>query len=155
MQLSGEIQSSRADIKEGEENVKVSQIPATTQYGVERKEAPALTITQDVVDPDYTTHPDGPENAMQKTSTTCEAEIYTEKNNEDQITGKISYGSMENYKAVDDMEPINITETECEMARGENMDRMEEIVEVTCSMSPSRSENDADKKDQNKPGNFN
>ncbi|KAG7164599.1 hypothetical protein Hamer_G004984 [Homarus americanus] len=32
------------------------------------------------------------------------------------------------------------------------MDRMEEIVEVTCIMSPSRNKYDANKKDQNKPG---
>ncbi|KAG7157134.1 hypothetical protein Hamer_G009962, partial [Homarus americanus] len=31
---------------------------------------------------------------------------------------------------------------ECEVARGENMDRMEEIEEVTCIMSPSRNNDD-------------
>ncbi|KAG7173842.1 hypothetical protein Hamer_G018112 [Homarus americanus] len=51
----------------------------------------------------------------------------------------------------DNMEATNITGTECEVARGENMDRMEEIEEVTCVMSPSRNKYDANKKDQNKP----
>ncbi|KAG7157155.1 hypothetical protein Hamer_G009990 [Homarus americanus] len=49
------------------------------------------------------------------------------------------------------MEATNITGTECEVARGEKMDRMEEIEEVTCIMSPSRNKYDANKKDRNKP----
>ncbi|KAG7166677.1 hypothetical protein Hamer_G010301 [Homarus americanus] len=73
IQLSGEIQSSWADVKERKESVKVSQVSATIRYGVEMEEVPAQTITQDAVDPDYTTHPDGSENAVQETSTTCEA----------------------------------------------------------------------------------
>ncbi|KAG7164600.1 hypothetical protein Hamer_G004985 [Homarus americanus] len=55
-QLSGEIKSARADVKEGEESDKVSQVPATTWYGTEREEVPAQT--QDA------THPDGSENAV-------------------------------------------------------------------------------------------
>ncbi|KAG7166628.1 hypothetical protein Hamer_G010086 [Homarus americanus] len=146
IQLSGEIHSSRAD-KEGEESVTASQVPATSRYGVEREELPA-------VDPNGTTHPGGSENAVQERPTTCEAEIHTERNNADQTEGKISYENME-YDKADDMEATNMTRTECEVARGENMDRMEEIVEVTCIMSPSRNKNDADKKDQNKPGKMN
>ncbi|KAG7167706.1 hypothetical protein Hamer_G010089 [Homarus americanus] len=83
IQFSGEIHSSKAD-KEGEESVTVSQVPVTTRYGVEREELPAQTITQDAVDPDGTTHPDGSENAVQERPTTCEAEIHTERNNADQ-----------------------------------------------------------------------
>ncbi|KAG7163617.1 putative Zinc knuckle-containing protein 11 [Homarus americanus] len=149
IQLSGEIHSSRAGVKEGEESVTVSQVPATTRHGVER-EVPAETISQDAVDPEGTTHPDGSENAAQETSTTCEAEIHTERNNVDQTKGKIFCGNMK-YDKADDMEATIMTGTECEVA-GENMDRMKEIVEVTCSMSPSRNKNDASKKDQNKPG---
>ncbi|KAG7157319.1 putative Zinc knuckle-containing protein 3 [Homarus americanus] len=151
IQLSGEVHSSSAGVKEGEESVTVSQVPATTRCGVERKEVPAQTITQDAVDPDGTTHPDGSKDAVQETSTTCEAEIHRERNNTDQTKGKIYYDNMEYDKAVDDMEPKNMTGTVCEVARGENMERMEEIVEVTCIMSPSRNKNDANKKDQNKP----
>ncbi|KAG7169770.1 hypothetical protein Hamer_G025273 [Homarus americanus] len=55
------------------------------------------------------------------------------------------------YDKADDMEATNMTGTECEVARGEDMDRMEEIIEVTCIMSPSRNKNDANKEDQNKP----
>ncbi|KAG7178159.1 hypothetical protein Hamer_G003944 [Homarus americanus] len=124
IQLSGEIESARADVKEGEESVKVRQVPATTRYGVEREVAPAQN--QDAVDPDYTTHPDGSENAVQETSSTCEAEVHTERTNADQPKGKLSYGNMEYDKAVDDMEPINMTGTECEVASGENTDRMED-----------------------------
>ncbi|KAG7166713.1 hypothetical protein Hamer_G010355 [Homarus americanus] len=129
IQLSGEIHSSRADVQDGEESV------------------------TDAADPEGTTHPDCSENAGQEasTSTTCEAKIHTERNNADQTKGKISYENME-YDKADDMEATNMTGTECEVARGENMDRTEEIVEVTCIMSPSRNKNDADKKDQNKPG---
>ncbi|KAG7166706.1 hypothetical protein Hamer_G010343 [Homarus americanus] len=151
IQLSGEIHSSRADVKEGEESVTVSQVPATTQYGVERGIVPAQTISQYVVDPDCTTHPNGSENAVQETSTTCEADIDIERNNADQTKGRISYEDMEYDKAVDDMEPINMTGTECKVARGENMARMEEIVEVTCIMSQIRNKNDANKENQNKP----
>ncbi|KAG7170155.1 hypothetical protein Hamer_G012399 [Homarus americanus] len=151
IQLSGEIHSSRSGVKEGEESVTVSQVPATTRYGVEREEVPAQTITQDAVVPDGTTHPDCSENAVQETFTTCEAEIHTERNNADQTKGKISYENVE-YDKADDMEATNMTGTECEVARGENMARMEEIVEGTCIMSPSRNKNDANKKDQNKPG---
>ncbi|KAG7157987.1 hypothetical protein Hamer_G014856 [Homarus americanus] len=102
IQLSGEIHSSRAGVKEGVESVTVSQVPATTRHGVEREEVPVQTISQDAVDPEG------------------------------------------------NMEATNITGTEYEAARGENMDRMEEIEEVTCIMSPSRNKNDANKKDQNK-----
>ncbi|KAG7178164.1 hypothetical protein Hamer_G003950 [Homarus americanus] len=56
------------------------------------------------------------------------------------------------YDKADGIEETIMTGTECEVARGENMDRMEEIVEVTCIMSPSRNKNGANKKDQNKPG---
>ncbi|KAG7166602.1 hypothetical protein Hamer_G013607, partial [Homarus americanus] len=138
---------SRADGKEGEESVAVSHVPATTRYGIEREEVPAQTTPQDAVDPDHATHPNGSENAIQETSTTCKADIHTERNNADQTKGKISYGKMEYDKAVDDMVPINMTGTECEVARGENMNRIEEIVE-----SPSRNKNDTNKTDQNKPG---
>ncbi|KAG7174652.1 hypothetical protein Hamer_G015787 [Homarus americanus] len=55
------------------------------------------------------------------------------------------------YDKADDMEATNMTGTECEVARGENMDRMEEIVEATCNMSPSINKYDAHKKEQNKP----
>ncbi|KAG7165293.1 hypothetical protein Hamer_G007085 [Homarus americanus] len=55
------------------------------------------------------------------------------------------------YDKADDMEATDMTGTECEVARGENMDRMEEIVEVTCIMSPSRNKYDANKKEENKP----
>ncbi|KAG7174870.1 hypothetical protein Hamer_G028451, partial [Homarus americanus] len=51
IQLSGEIHSSRTGAKEGEESVTVTQVPATTQNGVEREEVPSQTITQDAVDP--------------------------------------------------------------------------------------------------------
>ncbi|KAG7161889.1 putative Zinc knuckle-containing protein 14, partial [Homarus americanus] len=54
-QLIGEIHSSKTDVREGEESVKVCQVPATTWFGVEKEEASAQTITQE-------------------TSTTCEAE---------------------------------------------------------------------------------
>ncbi|KAG7157509.1 hypothetical protein Hamer_G028976 [Homarus americanus] len=91
-------------------------------------------------------------NTVQETSTTCEAEIQTERNNAEQTNVKIFNGNMKFDKAVDDMEAINMTGEECEAARGENMEGMEEIVEVTCIMSPSRNKNDADKKDQNKSG---
>ncbi|KAG7165351.1 hypothetical protein Hamer_G007166 [Homarus americanus] len=57
---------------------------------------------------------------------------------------------MENDKA-GDMEATNMTGTEYEVATDENMDRVGEIVEITCIMSPSRNKNDANKKDQNKP----
>ncbi|KAG7158037.1 hypothetical protein Hamer_G014921, partial [Homarus americanus] len=126
-----------------------SQIPATTWHGVEREEVPAQTLSQDAVDPEVTTHPDGSENAVQETSTTCEAEIQRERNNVDQTKGKISCENME-YDKADDMEATNMMGTECEVARGGNMDRMEEIVEVTCIMSPSRNKNDANKKEQNR-----
>ncbi|KAG7177242.1 hypothetical protein Hamer_G000511 [Homarus americanus] len=149
IQLSGEIHNSRADKEE--ENVAVIQVPATTRHGVEREEVPVQTISQDAVDLDGTTHPDCSENAAQETSTTCEAEIHTDRNNADQTKGKISFENME-YDKADDMEATNMIGTECEVARGENMDRMEEIVEVTCIMSPSRNTNDANKKDQNKTG---
>ncbi|KAG7170914.1 hypothetical protein Hamer_G012484 [Homarus americanus] len=139
-------------LKAGEESVTVSQVPATTRHGVEREEVPAETITQDAVDPEGTTHPDGSENAVQETPTTCEAEIHTERNNADET--KISYENMQ-YDKADDMEATNMTGTKCEVARGENMDRTEEIVEVTCIMSPSRNKNDANKEDQNKPEKMN
>ncbi|KAG7176913.1 hypothetical protein Hamer_G000117, partial [Homarus americanus] len=113
IQLSGEIQSARPDVKEGKE----------TRYGIER-EVPAQTIIQDAVDSNHATHPDGSENAVQETSTTFEAEIHTERNTGDQTKGKISYGNMEFDKTVDDMEPINMTETY----------RMEKIVELTCTV---------------------
>ncbi|KAG7176946.1 hypothetical protein Hamer_G000157 [Homarus americanus] len=87
IQLSGEIHSSRAGVKEGVESVTVSQVPATTRHGVEREEVPVQTISQDAVDPDGTTHPDCSENAAQETSSTCEAEIHTERNNVDQTKG--------------------------------------------------------------------
>ncbi|KAG7166712.1 hypothetical protein Hamer_G010353 [Homarus americanus] len=48
------------------------------------------------------------------------------------------------------MAPIN-TKGTVRSDGGENMDRMEEIVEVTCIMSPSRNKNDANKRDKNKP----
>ncbi|KAG7158998.1 hypothetical protein Hamer_G006396, partial [Homarus americanus] len=143
--------SSRAGVKEGEERVAVSQVPTTTRHGVEREEVLAQTITQDAVDPDGTTHPDCSENAVQETPTTREAKIHTERKKADQTKGKISYKNME-YDKADDMEATNMTGTECEVARGENKDRMEEIEEVTCIMSPSRNKDDANKKDQNKPG---
>ncbi|KAG7164877.1 hypothetical protein Hamer_G017277 [Homarus americanus] len=149
IQLSGEIRTSRAGVKEGEERVTVSQVPATTRQGVEREEVPAETISQDAVDPEGTPHPDCSENAVQS-STTCEAEIHTERNNLDQTKGKISCENMK-YDKADDMEETNMTGTEYEVA-GENMDGMKEIVEVTCSMSPRRNKNDANKKDQNKLG---
>ncbi|KAG7165582.1 hypothetical protein Hamer_G013080 [Homarus americanus] len=151
IQLSGEIHSSRAGVKEREESVTVSQVPATTRYGVEREKVPAQTISQNAIDPKGTTHPDCSENAVQETSTTCEAEIHTERNNVDQPIGKISCENME-YDKADDMEPTNMTGTECEVARGGNMDRMEEIVEVTCIKPPNKNKNDTYKKDQNKPG---
>ncbi|KAG7156905.1 hypothetical protein Hamer_G015829 [Homarus americanus] len=147
---SGEIHSSRAGVKEGVESVTVSQVPATTRHGVEREEVPVQTISQDAVGPEGTTHPDCSEIAAQKTSTTCEAEIHTERNNVDQTKGKISCENME-YDKADDTEATNMTRTECEVARDENMDRMEEIVEATCIMSPSINKYDANKKEQNKP----
>ncbi|KAG7161833.1 hypothetical protein Hamer_G007490 [Homarus americanus] len=150
IQLSGEIHSSRAGVKEGVESVTVSQVPATTRHGVEREEVPVQTISQDAVDPKGTTHPDCSENATQETSTTREAEIHTERNNVDQTKGKISCENME-YDKADDTEATNMTGTECEVARGENMDRMEEIVKATCNISPSINRHDANKKEQNKP----
>ncbi|KAG7155235.1 putative Zinc knuckle-containing protein 8, partial [Homarus americanus] len=45
-QLIGEIHSSKTDVREGEESVKVCQVPATTWFGVEKEEASAQTITQ-------------------------------------------------------------------------------------------------------------
>ncbi|KAG7168380.1 hypothetical protein Hamer_G002409 [Homarus americanus] len=149
IQLSGKIHSSRAGVKEGVESVTVSQVPATTRHGVEREEVPVQTISQDAVDPEGTTHPDCSENAAQETSTTCEAEIHTERNNVDQTKGKISCENAE-YDKADDAEATNMTGTECEVARCENMDRMEEIVEATCNMSPSINRYDANKKEQNK-----
>ncbi|KAG7157891.1 hypothetical protein Hamer_G025777 [Homarus americanus] len=126
IQLSGEIHSSRGGVKEGVESVTVSQVPATTRHGVEREEVPAQTISQDAVDPEGTTHPDCSENAAQETSTTCEADIHTERNNVDQTEGKISCENVE-YDKADDTEATNMTGTECEVARGENVDRRRKL----------------------------
>ncbi|KAG7176496.1 putative Zinc knuckle-containing protein 19, partial [Homarus americanus] len=136
-QLSGEIHSSRAGVKEGVESVTVSLVPATTRHGVETEEVPVQTISQDAVDPEGTTHPDCSENAAQETSTTCEAKIHTERNNVDQSKGKISCENME-YDKADDTEATNMTRTECEVARGENKDRMEEI---DCTKQNKNNEN--------------
>ncbi|KAG7175305.1 hypothetical protein Hamer_G001362 [Homarus americanus] len=92
IQLSGEIHSSRAGVKEG----------------VGREEVPAQTISQDAVDPE-----DCSENAVQETSTTCEAEIHTKRNNADQTKCKISCENME-YDKADDMEATNVTGTDDE-----------------------------------------
>ncbi|KAG7178180.1 hypothetical protein Hamer_G003969, partial [Homarus americanus] len=102
IQLSGEIHSSRAGVKEGEESVTIQKVPYTQIVS---------------------------ENAVQETCTRCEAEIHTERNNVDQTKGKISCENLE-YDKADDMEATNMTGTECEVARGENMDRMGEIVEL-------------------------
>ncbi|KAG7168250.1 hypothetical protein Hamer_G018844 [Homarus americanus] len=100
----------KASVKEGDESVTVSQVPATTRYGVEGEQVPAQTITQDAVDPEGTTHPDCSENVVQETFTTCKAEILTERNNVDQTKGKISCENME-YDKADDMEATNMTGT--------------------------------------------
>ncbi|KAG7171966.1 putative Zinc knuckle-containing protein 10, partial [Homarus americanus] len=79
----------------------------------------------------------------------CHTEEVDKRNNVDQTKGKISCKNVE-YDKADDMEATNMTGTECEVARDENMDRMEEIVEATCNMSPSINRYDANKKEQNK-----
>ncbi|KAG7157090.1 hypothetical protein Hamer_G029771, partial [Homarus americanus] len=119
IQLSGEIHSSRAGVKEGVESVTVSLVPATTRHGVETEEVPIQTISQDAVDPEGTTHPDCSENAAQETSTTREAKIHTERNNVDQSKGKISCENME-YDKTDDTEATNMTRTECEDCTKQN-----------------------------------